>query len=113
MKQLSGQDAAFLYAETSTTPMHIGSISILDPSTAPGGKVRFKQILEHLTERVHLADHLRQKVVRVPFDADYPYWINDGTFDPEFHIRHIALPQPGDWRQFCILLSRLFSRGLT
>jgi WS/DGAT/MGAT family acyltransferase len=112
MKQLSGQDAAFLYAETSTTPMHIGSISILDPSTAPGGKVRFKQILEHLTERVHLADHLRQKVVRVPFDADYPYWINDGTFDPEFHIRHIALPQPGDWRQFCILLSRLFSRGL-
>jgi WS/DGAT/MGAT family acyltransferase len=27
-------------------------------------------------------------------------------------VRHIALPKPGDWRQFCILVARLHSRPL-
>ena len=40
MEQLSGQDASFVYLETANTPMHIGSVGIYDPSTAPGGKVR-------------------------------------------------------------------------
>ena len=38
--------------------------------------------------------------------------MEDPDFDLEFHIRHIALPQPGDWRQFCIQLARLHARGL-
>jgi WS/DGAT/MGAT family acyltransferase len=112
MKQLSGLDSSFLYSETNNAPMHISTVSILDPSTAPGGKVRFKDIIKHIKGRVHLADYYRQKVVRVPFDADFPYWVNDEHFDPEYHIRHYALPAPGDWRQFCILLARINSRGL-
>lgn len=112
MKQLSGLDSSFLYSETNNAPMHISTVSILDPSTAPGGKVRFKEIIEHIKGRLHLADYYRQKVVRVPFDADFPYWVNDEHFDPEYHIRHYALPAPGDWRQFCILLARINSRGL-
>lgn len=112
MKQLSGLDSSFLYSETNNAPMHISTVSILDPSTAPGRKVRFKEIIEHIKGRLHLADYYRQKVVRVPFDADFPYWVNDEHFDPEYHIRHYALPAPGDWRQFCILLARINSRGL-
>ena len=112
MKQLSGLDSSFLYSETNNAPMHISTVSILDPSTAEGGKVRFKEIIKHIKSRVHLADYYRQKVVRVPFDADFPYWVNDENFDPEYHIRHYALPAPGDWRQFCILLARINSRGL-
>jgi WS/DGAT/MGAT family acyltransferase len=50
--------------------------------------------------------------VRVPLDLDHPYWIEDGDFDLEFHVRHIALPQPGDWRQLCIQVARLVSRPL-
>jgi WS/DGAT/MGAT family acyltransferase len=30
----------------------------------------------------------------------------------EFHLRHIALPEPGDWRQLCIQVARLHSRPL-
>ena len=51
MEQLSGQDASFVYLETGNTPMHIGSVGIYDPSTAPGGKVRFKQILDCFSSR--------------------------------------------------------------
>ena len=50
--------------------------------------------------------------MRVPFDLDHPYWIEDADFDLEFHVRHIALPKPGDWRQLCIQAARLHSRPL-
>jgi WS/DGAT/MGAT family acyltransferase len=112
MQQLSGLDASFLYLETPNAPMHIGGLAIYDPSTAPGGKVTFKGILANTEKRLHLARCFRQKVVRVPFDLDHPYWIEDPNFDLEFHVRHIALPKPGDWRQLCIQVARLHARPL-
>ncbi|MDH3336422.1 MAG: hypothetical protein OEM85_04670 [Gammaproteobacteria bacterium] len=112
MQQTSGLDAAFLYMETANAPTHIGSVGIFDPSTAPGGIVRFKRIIQTVMERAHLAPYLRQRLVEVPFNADFPYWVRDESFDPEFHIRHIALPKPGDWRQLCIQVSRLHARAL-
>lgn len=112
MKQLSGQDASFVYLETPTTPMHIGSVGIYDPSTAPGGFVRFKDILRHVESRLDGARSFRQKLVRVPFDLDHPYWVEDANFDIEYHIRHLALPQPGDWRQLCIQVARLQARPM-
>jgi diacylglycerol O-acyltransferase / wax synthase len=112
MEQLSGQDASFVYFDTPTTPMHIGSVGIYDPSTAPGGFVRFKDILRHIESRLDGARSFRQKLVRVPFDLDHPYWIEDDAFDIEYHVRHIALPAPGDWRQLCIQVARLHSRPM-
>lgn len=112
LEQLNGQDATFLYLESARMPMHIGSINIYDPQTAPGGAVRFKQILDLIESRLHLARAFRQRLVEVPLALDYPYWIQDPDFDLEFHVRHIALPKPGDWRQLCIQAARLHSRRL-
>lgn len=112
MEQLSGQDASFVYLETPTSPMHIGSVGIYDPSSAPDGFVRFKDILAHIESRLDKARSFRQKLVRVPFDLDHPYWIDDPNFDLEYHVRHIALPKPGDWRQLCIQVARLHARGM-
>lgn len=112
MLQLSGQDASFVYLETPHTPMHIGSVGIYDPSTAPGGFVRFKDILKFIGERLGGARSFRQRLVRVPFDLDHPYWIEDPDFDIEYHVRHIALPKPGDWRQLCIQVARLHARPM-
>jgi diacylglycerol O-acyltransferase / wax synthase len=112
VEQLSGQDASFVYMETTSTPMHIGSVAIYDPSTAPDGKVRFKDILRFIESRLGGARSFRQKLVRVPFDLDHPYWIEDPDFDLEYHVRHIALPKPGDWRQLCIQTARLHARPL-
>ena len=112
MLQLSAQDASFVYLETPHTPMHIGSVAIYDPSTAPGGFVRFKDILAFIKTRLGGARSFRQRLVRVPFDLDHPYWIEDPEFDIEFHVRHIALPKPGDWRQLCIQAARLHARPM-
>ena len=112
MEQLSGMDSAFLYLETSRTPMHIGAIAIYDPSTAPNSFVRFKDILNFIESRLHLAKSFRRKLANVPMNLDFPYWVDDPDFDLEYHVRHIALPQPGDWRQLCIQAARLHSRPL-
>lgn len=112
MDQLSGLDTAFLHLESATTPMHIGSLAIYDQSTAPGGSVTFKDILAYFEGRVHKARVFRQRLANVPLGLDNPFWIDDPDFDLEFHIRHIALPQPGDWRQLCIQTARLQARPL-
>ena len=74
--------------------------------------MRFKSILAHIESRLGQLADLPQKLLRVPLDLDYPYWVEDENFDLEYHVRHIALPKPGDWRQFCIQASRIHARPL-
>jgi diacylglycerol O-acyltransferase len=112
MEQLSGQDAMFLHAELDGLPQHIGGVSIYNQATAPGGVVRFKQILAMLDSRVHLSPIFRRKLAPVPLGLGRPYWVEDPDFDLEYHVRHIALPKPGDWRQLCILAARIHSQPL-
>jgi diacylglycerol O-acyltransferase / wax synthase len=112
MRQLSARDAGFLYSDTSHSNANITLIQIYDQSTAPGGKVRFKSILAHIESRLAGLPIFRSKLQRVPLDLDHPYWVDDPNFDLEYHVRHIALPKPGDWRQFCIQASRIHARPL-
>jgi len=112
MQQLSGLDASFLYFETANASTHIGSFSIYDPSTMPGGRITYEKLLADIEGRLHLARCFRQKLARVPLDLDHPYWIEDADFDLEFHVRHIALPRPGSWRQLCEQAARLHARPL-
>ena len=112
MQQLSAQDASFVYMESAHAPMHIGSVMIYDPGSVAGGQQRFTDILRFIEDRLHLARTFRQKLVRVPLDLDHPWWIEDREFDLEYHVRHIRLPAPGDWRQLCIQVARLHARPL-
>ena len=112
MKQLGILDAAFVNLEQTNTPQHVGGVGIYDPSTAPGGFVRFKDVIASFERRLGEMPLFRTRLVEVPGGLDRPYWIKDANFDVEFHLRHIALPEPGDWRQLCIQVARLHSRPL-
>ena len=112
LKQLSAQDAQFLYTQTANNLTHIMGIYIYDPSTAPGGGVRFKDVLRFFTGRLQQFPQFRRRLVTVPLQLDRPYWLEDASFDVEFHVRHVALPHPGDWRQLCIQVARIHSRPL-
>lgn len=112
MQQLSAQDAQFLYMESDENLTHVTAIYTYDPSTAPGGSVRFKDIIHHVESRLDASPIFTRRLVHVPFELDYPYWVDDENFDIEFHIRHGRLPEPGDWRQFCIHMARYHSRPM-
>ncbi len=112
MRQLSEHDAAYIYSDSAHANSNVTLLHIYDQSTAPGGMVRFKQILAHVESRLGQLSIFREKILRVPLDLDYPYWIEDESFDIEYHVRHLALPKPGDWRQFCIQAARIHARPL-
>ncbi len=112
MRQLSAPEAAFIYSDSAHANANVSLLHIYDQTTAPTGVVRFKQILTHVESRLSRLPVLRQKILRVPLDLDNPYWVEDEDFDIEYHVRHIALPKPGDWRQFCIQAARIHARPL-
>lgn len=112
MQKLSDMDASFVYQESPRTPMHISPVVLYDQSQRKGGRLRFKEVLEVFRRNLHKSTIFRRKLAGGAMGLDTPYWVEDPDFDLEFHVRHIALPKPGDWRQLCILLARLHSRGL-
>lgn len=111
-KQLSGPDAMFLHMELDGFPMLVGGAAIYDPSTSPDGVVRFTDILAMFESRLDRSPIFRRKLAEVPFNLDQPYWVDDPDFDLGYHLRHIGLPRPGDWRQFCNQIAELHSRPL-
>jgi diacylglycerol O-acyltransferase / wax synthase len=111
VRQLTGLDAAFLAMETRTVFGHVGSVSVVDPSTAPEPLTleRFTRVVE---SRLPLVPLLRRRLVEVPLGLDQPYWIEDPDFDIEFHVRELALPAPGSNRQLAEQAARLHARPL-
>lgn len=112
MQQLSEMDFSMLQVENNRTPQHISMIFFYDKPEVDGGIVRFKDILRTFECNLPKSTVFRRKLAGDTMGFDTPYWIEDPNFDLEFHVRHIALPKPGDWRQFCIQAARLHSRGV-
>ena len=112
MQQLSGQDAMFIHTEAAGIPQHISSLSIYHQSTAPGGLVRFKQIIDLINARAPLSPIFNRRLRKLPWGVDQPWWEPVDQADVERHIHHMALPKPGDWPQLCILAARLHARPL-
>jgi WS/DGAT/MGAT family acyltransferase len=105
-------DNLFLTLENERQYMHVAALGLYDPSSAEGGKVRFKTVLDFFSSKIHEVDFFRRRLVSAPFGMDRPYWIDDAHVDVEYHVRHIALPAPGDWRQLMIQVARIHARPL-
>jgi diacylglycerol O-acyltransferase len=111
VKQLSGLDATFLHMETPSQFGHVSSLSIYerpsDPDYDPLSAWR-----QQIDRRLHLLEPLRRRIVEVPLGLDHPYWIEDPNFDLDFHVRHTAIPPPGDDEQLSELVARIIGRPL-
>ena len=112
MRQLTALDAQFLNVESPTTVGHVGSLIVLDPSTAPGGVWNLDSVRAVFEPRLHLAAPLRQRLVEVPLGLGRPYWVDDPHFDIEFHLRELALPAPGTREQLGEQVARIHARQL-
>lgn len=112
MERLTGLESLYLRLETDSMPMNMSSLMIYDRSAAPGGSVEFADIQRFIAERAYRSGLFRRRLAALPLSIARPYWVDDPGFDIEFHVRHIALPRPGDWRKLCTQVARLHARPL-
>ncbi len=110
--RLSPQDASFYRLETSSNPMHIGSLAILRATDGPCGPLDYDRLLDLVSSRLPLVPRYRRKVREVPFELGRPVWVQDSRFDPTYHVRRATLPEPGSDEQLRELVARLSSRPL-
>ena len=112
MRQLTSLDTQFLAMESATQYGHVAGLTVLDPASRTGGTIDLATIQALLAERLALVPPLRWRLAEVPFGLDYAYWVDDPDFDLEFHVRELALPQPGNDTQLAEQVARIVARPL-
>ncbi len=108
---MNGLDAAFLYGETPNWHMHVAAVTICDPTDSPE-PWSFQRFKEVTTSRLALIPQFRCKVAQSPLGIGLPGWVIADDFDPDFHIRRIAVPSPGGPRELGELVGDLASLKL-
>jgi diacylglycerol O-acyltransferase len=107
LDRLTPVDASFLHQESHNSHMHIGGLTLIE-GPPPG----MDEFLEQIRKRLHLVPRYRHKLANTAIDAGRPVWIDDPSFNLEYHVRHTALPAPGSWGQLQDLTARIFSQQL-
>ncbi len=104
--RLSFVDAQLIDSERTATPLQMGGVGLFSPGL---DYATVAQLLERRLNRIPLA---RRRIQHAPLGAGRPVWVDDPDFDLSYHLRHAALPAPGDARQLGQFLSRLIARPL-
>jgi len=107
MDRLTSIDASFLSNESGTSHMHIGAVTIFE-----GPPPSYEDLLEHVDSRLHLVPRYRQKLAFPPVETGRPFWVDDPQFHLGYHVRHSALPPPGDEAILRRMAARVFSQHL-
>jgi diacylglycerol O-acyltransferase / wax synthase len=107
VERLSALDAEFLHLEDGFVHMHIAGACIFDDPPPS-----FHEIEALVASKLHQIPRYRQRVRSVPFGLGRPVWVDDPHFDLGYHLRHTALPAPGNDETFCRLMGRLMSLQL-
>jgi diacylglycerol O-acyltransferase / wax synthase len=106
-ERLKVLDELFLHLEGPNTHMHVGGVTIFE-----GPPPDYEEVLDMVRSRLHLVPRFRQKLATVPFGVGRPVWVDDGHFNLEYHVRHTALPHPGDESKLKRLTARIMSQQL-
>ncbi len=107
LDRLTPVDASFLHQEHANSHMHIGGLTLVE-GPPPG----MEEFLEQIRRRLHLVPRYRHKLAHTAIDSGRPVWVDDPSFNLEYHVRHTALPAPGSWEQLQDLTARIFSQQL-
>jgi WS/DGAT/MGAT family acyltransferase len=105
--RLSAVDASFLAQEKASAHMHVGAVMVFE-----GPPPSYEEFLEQVESRLHLVPRYRHKLAFPRFEMGRPMWVDDPSFNLEYHVRNTALPKPGSMDQLRQLAARTFSQRL-
>jgi diacylglycerol O-acyltransferase len=104
---MSGLDASFYLLENENTPLHVASVVVFEgPAPSYGDLVRA------IVAKLPLVPRYRQRVRSVPLHLGRPVWADDPHFQVLYHVRHTALPAPGNDEQLRNLAGRVLAQRL-
>jgi len=111
--RLTALDASFIGLEDSRCHMHVGGVFIFDakPVQTEEGGIDIELIRRSIEARLHLVPRFRQKLGYLPYER-LPIWVDDDRFRLHYHVRHSALPRPGDERTLKRMAARIQSQHL-
>lgn len=104
--RLSSLDAAFLYLENETTPMHIGAVTLFE------GNIDVPAFKKSIESKLHLIPRYRQRIIVPPLNVGHPTWEFDPDFDIDNHIEESSIKGKGTTAQLRRLAGRLFEGTL-
>ena len=112
-ERLTAADEAFLDLEGSATPMHVGAVCLYDlaPLQTSEGGLDFARLIRHIEAALPAVPRFRQRLSTIPLFGR-PVWVDDEHFNLRYHVRHTAVPRPGDARQVKRLAGRILSQPL-
>jgi WS/DGAT/MGAT family acyltransferase len=111
-ERLAARDAAFLDMEDGHATMLLGAVLLVERASLvrPDGSFAAAWVRALVASRLHRVPRFRRRLVGLPGGARA--WVDDPCFDLDYHVRHVALPHPGDDRQLAALAGALFSQRL-
>lgn len=108
--RLSGTDTFFLVSERAASPMHVGGLTVLDPTGVDGFGPEGVRAL--LAQRLPRAPSFLRRVHEVPLGLDSPVWVDDTDFDLDRHFHVASVPAPGGRLELAAVIGDLMSRRL-
>ncbi len=111
--RLSFLDTSFLITESPTSHMHIAGTATYEagPLRSANGGIDIDKIRAYVESRMDRLPRYRQVLSYIPLE-NHPVWVDDQHFNIHYHVRHTALPRPGDARQLKRLSGRIVSQQL-
>jgi diacylglycerol O-acyltransferase len=93
--------------------MHVGAVLVFEagPLGLRHGGIDIERVRAYTASRLPRAKRAQQRSIGLALGR-LPAWIDDPFFDLAYHLRHVALPRPGDERQLKRLASRTLSQTL-
>ncbi|MQW76051.1 wax ester/triacylglycerol synthase family O-acyltransferase [Nocardioides sp. dk4132] len=101
----------FLTVENRSQPMHVGSLQLFENPTEAGPDYT-RQMYDGMRQSAHTRPLFLRHPHRSIATGGQLVWRPDEQFDIDHHVRHSALPAPGEVRDLLDLCGRLHSTRL-
>ena len=106
VERLSQLDLSNLRIEDHGLPMHVAALLLVDQA-GPSARLDLDTVRVAVARRLHRVPRLRQILYRPPPGLGPPLWTDDPGFDIREHVRHGAVPVPGDEHTLLEVCSKL------